>query len=496
MPGPRSATSRNGRRSTAQPADAQFDRRRASAPPPCLQRVLAEVPERSGAAATGRRCTSSSGAGPRAMTQPLRRQLQRRAELRRGSSRSHGDRSMRSGRVVSRRDSCSTFSMISLTRPALLLDDLGQAPVVRRRAPAIPPAAAPAWLIAPTGLRISCAMLALTAGRAPRAWTAARAPPARWCPRGTSAPAPAPRSPSGAKCGWITRAAVGAEITSPGAVPAVAGPALPPGRRAGTAGAARPRPAARPARRRGSPSICGRRLVDQADAVARRRPPGCSRAGAARCTATAREVGEVEFALLHQRLALAQPVGERDGEQRDREDDSRRAGRRREVGAGRDARQWPRSCWNSSAERDHGRGEQERVAVVRSAARWRRPAGPAACRGRWRRRRWRRSAAVIAMPSTASGNSAIHSAPGQRRWTRLRCRSAPNGEVGDADAEEQRGSALPTVRLGALKNSSSDQHHRHQQPVEVEQADRRARQVVLERARRRVPCGRSHGRGL
>ena len=113
-----------------------------------------------GAGADGSNCTSSAG---------RRAALENDApasscSVARNSARnvsSHADRSIRSCRVVSLRDSCSTFSMIWLTRTAFFS-------MMSVRCRSSGPSAGdslsscPAWLIAPTGLRISCAMLALS----------------------------------------------------------------------------------------------------------------------------------------------------------------------------------------------------------------------------------------------------------------------------------------------------------------------------------------------
>ena len=64
------------------------------------------------------------------------------------------------GCVLSRRDSCSTFSMIVLHAVGVAADDLGEPLVLVARAAADSASSCAAWLMAPTGLRISCAMLA------------------------------------------------------------------------------------------------------------------------------------------------------------------------------------------------------------------------------------------------------------------------------------------------------------------------------------------------
>ncbi len=96
--------------------------------------------------------------------------------------------------VCRRRDSSSTFSTMRLTRSAL-----SRMIRVRRRSSSgmcgDSASSWPAWLIAPMGVRISCAMLALTAGPARRAWTAALSRRSGWCPRGRSAPGPGAPSP-------------------------------------------------------------------------------------------------------------------------------------------------------------------------------------------------------------------------------------------------------------------------------------------------------------
>ncbi len=108
---------------------------------------------------------------------------------------------MRSGRVWSRRDSCSTLLMMVLTRSPLLV-----MMSVRRRScvdSAVDSASScAAWLIAPTGLRISCAMLALSRPRAASFDCCTRSTISVVSSRNTSV-GPLPLLSSETKCGWI-----------------------------------------------------------------------------------------------------------------------------------------------------------------------------------------------------------------------------------------------------------------------------------------------------
>ena len=126
-----------------------------------LERVVAQVPHHLVQVRRVELHLEHPGAPSAAMRNDAGVELQRLLELGARRTRSHSAASMRSWRVVSRRDSCSTFSMIWLTRTAFF-----SMMSVRCRSSAVRAGDSrsswPAWLIAPTGLRISCAMLALS----------------------------------------------------------------------------------------------------------------------------------------------------------------------------------------------------------------------------------------------------------------------------------------------------------------------------------------------
>ena len=196
----------------------------------------------------------------------------------------------------------------------------------------------PAWLIAPTGLRISCAMLAL---RRPSAasfdcWM-------RWAitlvsSRNTST-GPVPRSDSDTKCGRIT-VPPSAETTSPvesrRSCACRRQVASRNSRRGATSAERRPRGdrAARQQSRRG--------VVDETDPVGGVHHEDALAQVLDDESVELVEVREVDVALADQRLALAQAAGERDREQRDREQARAGESRREEARAVRPCPRAPR----------------------------------------------------------------------------------------------------------------------------------------------------------
>ncbi len=174
-----------------------------------------------------------------------------------------------------------------------------------------------AWLIAPTGLRISCAMLADSRPSAASFDCCTRSAIRLVSSRKIST---VPRSPpsSEAKCGWISRAPSAAgSVVPPSCVVVVPAP----GRRAGTAAGARLRRACARPREPVAQHLRGR-FVDQADAVVgvddqdalaqvlddvlRQLRPGC-----ARSTSCRRTIASLSVRRLR----------ERPHQQRDQEDD-------------------------------------------------------------------------------------------------------------------------------------------------------------------------------
>ena len=316
---------------------------------------------------------------------------------------------MRSCRVESLRDSCSTFSMIWLTRTAFF-----SMMSVRCLSSSVrlgdSPSSCPAWLIAPTGLRISCAMLALSRPSAASFDCCTRAATTLVSSRNAST-GPGPRSDSDTKCGRMM-VPPSADTTSPAVSRRSCGCARHDSsrysNRGDTSPSSAPRGTSRPASSRAAVSLMRRmRSCSSTTRMLSRRcctmnwfsslrfARSMSRCCTSASLSRSRLASGTASSVMANRLAPVSPVT-----------------RKSLPVENPDSAET--TVWNSSP---------SAITAVASSARRGRTMAAVAPTGRtssvarplptpplaW-------ISSVRQRPSTASGNSAIHSAPGQRLW--------------------------------------------------------------------------------
>ncbi len=186
------------------------------------------------------------------------------------------------------------------------------------------------------------------------------------------------------------------------------------------------------------------------------------------------QVREVDVALLHARLALPQLVRQRDREQRDREQARAGEARHQEVRALADAGEGRDRGFEQQRQRDQGSGEKREA--------WLHDRGRRA--GGQDQQRCESAVHAAARMDEQRDRDGVDRELEQRGPLRRRPaaldrldRHQPEAEMRDADAEEEPGIGGPDAARGRIEEEHQDQHHRHQQPEDVEQADDAPREI-------------------
>ncbi len=244
----------------------------------------------------------------------------------------------------------------------------------------------------------------------------------------------------------------------------------------------------------------GGRFVDQADAVLRRPPRGCSRAGAARCTATAAPgwPGPLPAGAPAPRSRCSRLASGRTEQRGDEDDGAQHAGGEVPAAIAAVAAGCTTICCTST--RDAGdRRHEEGVAVAGQQRHRRRWAAAAGCPGRWPRRRPAQSTKPMAIESTRACVSASTRRPDDGQRGAARSGRCPPGNTARRSQPSRAGAAMSKHVSRATANSAgNEQPAGHQQAVQVDQPDDAPGQVRRRgfRAERLCPLAIAHRRGL